>query len=682
MKPAVASPSSEAEKVQDSSQGLRPLLLTTSLDSRLIGAALIILTLLAYQPVWHAGFIWDDDVYVTQNKLLSAPDGLQRIWFSQDSPSQYFPLTYTTFRIEKRLWGLNPTGYHLVNLLFHAANALLVWRILFRLGVPGAWLAASLFALHPVQVESVAWVTERKNVMSLFFALLSVAAYWESEETKSNRSWLYYVLSLIFFALALFSKTTACTLPAALVLVLWLKRKRLEPARLLRIAPFVAMGLAMGCLTVWWERHHIGTKGGVFAIGLLDRILIAGHAIWFYLGKLIWPFHLSFSYPRWEIDPTNPFAYSWCIGLTFAAVLIWFARRRLGRGPETAAAYYVTTLSPLLGFIMLYTFRYTFVADHYQYAASIGPFALAAAGISTGIESFKKLDSRFQFAICLPVLLALAGLTFHQALAFRDVETIWRDTIAKNPTSWLAHSNLGHYLMHKGQYEAAMAEYKETLQINPRDIDSLVSVGNALFGRKQYDEALTYYERALEVNPDNPEAHVNIAVILAGRGQLEAAVEHDRRALAANPKHLNGLVNLAVVLARMGQYTEALERYQQALEIKPDQPLTHINLAIALTRLGRTNEAAAHYALAARSVNAHADELAQQGRIEEAKAQFAEALRMIPGNAEAHLHLAILLAHEGDRVQAKAHLAEALRIKPDYPEAQQQLHALELPNRN
>jgi hypothetical protein len=219
-------------------------------------------TLLAYQPVWHAGFIWDDDVYVTGNKLLTAPDGLRRIWFSQESPSQYFPLTYTTFRFEHALWGMRPAGYHWVNLLLHAANALILWRLLRRLGLPGAWLAAGLFALHPVQVETVAWVTERKNVLSLCFYLLSLRAWVEfihrtttatatpGSPSIGNRPWAFYGIALGLYPLALFSKTTACTLPAALLLVLWLKGEPITRRRLGQLLPFVAGGLGMGLLTV------------------------------------------------------------------------------------------------------------------------------------------------------------------------------------------------------------------------------------------------------------------------------------------------------------------------------------------------------------------------------------------------------------------------------------------------
>jgi hypothetical protein len=264
----------------------------------LFGLLLAVVTLVAYRPAWNGGFIWDDDAYVANNELLTAPDGLRRIWFSFDSPSQYFPLVYSTFRIERAVWGLNPTGYHWVNLLLHVANALLVWRLLTRLNVPGGWLAGAIFALHPVQVESVAWITERKNVLMGFFFLLTLLAWIAFIDQRPKRRSFFYGLALILYALALSAKTTACTLPAALLLILWLEKKPINWARILQIAPFVLLGLGMGLLTVWWERYHQGTSRALFPfLGPVDRILVASRAVWFYLGKLIWPSKLSFIYP-------------------------------------------------------------------------------------------------------------------------------------------------------------------------------------------------------------------------------------------------------------------------------------------------------------------------------------------------------------------------------------------------
>src|SRR6266436_3039651 len=332
----------------------------------IFGLLLAALTILVYRPAWNGGFLWDDDAYVTNNDLLTASDGLRRIWFSLDSPSQYFPLVYTTFRIERALWGLNPSGYHWVNLLLHVANALLVWRALARLNVLGAWLAGAVFALHPVQVESVAWITERKNVLMGFFFLLTLLAWVAFVDQRTKRPWLFYVLALILYLLALSAKTTACTLPAALFLILWLENQRISWKRIFQIVPFVVLGLSMGSLAIWWERYHQGTSRAIFTfLNPIERILVASRAVWFYLSKLIWPSKLTFIYPRWDIASTHLLDYVWLLAGLIGCMVIYFLRRDLGRSIEVAAAFFVATLGPVLGFIMLYTFRYTFVADHY-----------------------------------------------------------------------------------------------------------------------------------------------------------------------------------------------------------------------------------------------------------------------------------------------------------------------------
>src|SRR5438309_10758800 len=263
---------------------------------------LAVLTILVYRPAWNGGFLWDDDVYITTNELLTAPDGLRRIWFSFDSPSQYFPLVYTMFRVEHAFWGLNPTGYHWVNLLLHVANALLVWGVLARLKVPGAWLAGAIFALHPVQVESVAWITERKNVLMGFFFLLTLLAWVAFVDERTKRRWCFYGLALILYVLALSAKTTACTLPAALLLILWLQKKPISWQRTFEILPFLVLGLAMGLLAMWWEHYHQGTsRAAIPFLSPVDRVLVASRAVWFYVSKLIWPSNLTFIYPKWNI---------------------------------------------------------------------------------------------------------------------------------------------------------------------------------------------------------------------------------------------------------------------------------------------------------------------------------------------------------------------------------------------
>ena len=596
------------------------------------GALLVLATIVAYQQAWRAGFIWDDDIYVTQNKLLTAPDGLGRIWFSLDSPSQYFPLVYTTFRFEYALWGLNPAGYHWVNILLHAANALLVWRLLRALAVPGAWLAAALFALHPVQVESVAWITERKNVLMGFFFLLALLAWTRFLEERSGRMWKYYGLALFFYALALFSKTTACTLPAALFLILWLKKQPIDLRRVVQTIPFVALGIAMGLVTIWWERHHQGTQGELFAIALPERILVASRALWFYAGKLLWPANLTFSYPRWPISAGNPLDYLWLLITAAFGVAVYFMRRFFGRSVEVAALFFVATLSPMLGFIMLYTFRYSFVADHYQYLASIGPLALAAAGLSTGFALIERRAPFLRPAVCGGLLLVLGTLTWRQGAMYANEEALWWTTLARNPDSWMAHNNIAIRLQHSGRLPDAFAHYNKALEINPEYGEAHYNLGNALVQDRRIEEAMAHYKKALEINPRNGPAHYNLATVSVQKGQIDEAITHYERALEINPANVGAHNNLGNALAQKGRVDEAVTHFRKALEIEPAHGAARYNLGNALLRVGKTDEALAH---------------------------FRRAVEINPQDAQAHAKLGNVLQQTGRREEGAAHLEKA-----------------------
>jgi len=561
----------------------------------LFGLLMIAATAVSYQPVWHGGFIWDDDCYVTNNKMLSATDGLRRIWFSFESPSQYFPLTYTVLRFERGLWQLDPSGYHWVNILLHAANALLLWRVLWRLEVPGARLGAAIFALHPVHVESVAWITELKNVLSLWFCLLAVLAWIEFVEERSRRPWRLYVLTLILYALALLSKSTACTLPAALCLILWLKRVPLNRCRLAQIVPFLMLGLGMGLLAMWWERYHQGTRGEIFALGPIDRILIASRAVLFYLGKLVWPANLTFSYPRWTIDPTNPLAYGWLVAGACLSAVVWLTRRSTGRGIETAAVFYVATLSPILGFIMLYTFQYTFVADHYQYAASIGPLALAAAGMTRALEPIGGKKAFVRPALCAGLVVVLGVLTWRQSGTYTDIETLWRTTLARNPKASLAHENLGVLLDVRGEVDEAITHFQKALECRPGFGELQNDLGVAYLQKDKISEAIEQFQIALEHQPNLEKAHYNLGKAFLETGQVDEAIAHFQRAVEILPSFAEAHHYLAIAFLRKRQVDEAITQLQCALEIQPDYAEAHIKLGTVLFERGHVTDAFAHF---------------------------------------------------------------------------------------
>ena len=502
--------------------------------------------------------------------------------------------------------------------------------------MPGAWLAAALFALHPVQVESVAWITELKSILSLFFILLTLFCWVEFVGERSRRSW--YGLALVFYALALLSKTTACTLPAALLLILWLKTKPVDGWRLAQVVPFLAMGLGMGLVTVWWERFHQGTQGKLFSMGLLERILVASHALCFYAGKLFWPANLTFSYPRWAIEPANPSAYGWLVMEIGLCAAIYSTRRFVGRSVEVATLFYVATLSPLLGFVMLYTFRYTFVADHYQYVASIGLIALAAAGITIAFKTkpFLKL------ACCGALLLTLGILTWQQAGIYRNPETLWHDTLVKNPDCWLAYDNLGGCLYNEGRFEEAMQNYRKAIQINPNDFDTLFNLGTDFAAQGRFDEAIEDFHKAIQVDPHSSDALNNLGNALAARGRIDEAIQNYRQAIQINPNFPKALNNLGVALAAMGKLDEAIENYRQAIHIKP-------NYSEALNNLGHV--------------------LANKGRLDEAIESFHEAIQVDSHSSDALNNLGVALATKGQFDEAIENYRQAIQIKPNSSDA-------------
>lgn len=563
-------------------------------DYLLLALLLAVTTLLAYQPAWHGGFIWDDDAYITNNELLTAPDGLRRIWFSLDSPSQYFPLVYTMFRFERAWWGLSPTGYHFVNILLHIANALILWSLLARLRVPGAWLASAIFALHPVQVESVAWITERKNVLMGLFFLLTIRAWVEFVDKQTKHRWFFYVLALLLYALALFSKTTACTLPAALLLILWLQGRRINQRQLVQLVPFVVLALGMGLLTVWWERYHQGTHGPLFAISPPERLLIASRAIWFYLGKLFWPSNLTFIYPRWMVSPTHLLEYAWLAALGGLCAAISFARRYVGRSLEVAALFFVATLSPVIGFIMLYTFRYTFVADHYQYLASIGPIALASAGITTLAASFKE-SRHFIFGAAVCILAALAVLTWRQSTIYADIEALWRTTIARNPGCWMAHNNLGIVLSQEGEIDEAIAHYRKTLEMSPDFAEADYNLGNALLQKGEIDAAILHCQRAVRIEPNDPEAQVALGNALFKKGLIDESIVHYQKALAIRPYYVTAHYNLSSAFLKKGEIDKAIFHCQAVLSTQPEHADAHTILANAFLQKGEIGNAIEQY---------------------------------------------------------------------------------------
>ena len=531
------------------------------------GIFLIVLaTLAAYWPVYSAGFIWDDDDYVINNQNLHDLHGLREIWLNPKATPQYYPLVHTTFWLEYHLWGLNPCGFHVVNVCLQVVVALLLWRVLARLGLPGAWLAAAIFALHPVQVESVAWITERKNVLSAVFYLLAALAYWRFAEgepgVKEPRDWRFYAVALLLYVAALLSKTVTCSLPAALLLVIWWKRGRWRGRDVLPLIPFFVVGLGLGLTTAWIEKTQVGASGPEWQLNFLQRGLIAGRALWFYATNLLFPGNLMFIYPRWTID--TGVWWQWLFPLAALAVLaaLWAARGRIGRGPLTAVLFFALTLAPALGFINVYPMRFSFVADHFQYLAAIGLIALAAAWLV-----------RCPPGIGYGLLLVYAVLTAQQCGIYKNLEVLWRDTLRKNPACWMAHTNLGRLLAQAGKFDEAEGHYQAALGIDPKMEDIHYNYANLLARTGRPEAAQTEYEQAVALNPAKPDPHNNLGALLLKLHRPDEAIAQYRQAIRLAPEVMSYHYNLGSALAGEHQPAEAAREFQRALELAPDSEL-------------------------------------------------------------------------------------------------------------
>jgi tetratricopeptide (TPR) repeat protein len=520
-------------------------------------AFVFVLTLLAYIPAMQGGFIWDDGGHVTRADLRSL-DGLLRIWFEPGATQQYYPLLHSSFWLEHLVWGDSPFGYHLINVLFHATAACLFGVLLRRLMVPGAWLAALLFALHPVCVESVAWITEQKNTLSLVFYLLAALGYLRFSEQRRPAD---YAWASLLFVAALLCKTVSSSLPAALLVVFWWKKGRLSwRADVLPLIPWFALAAGSGLCTAWMEQTYIGAQGAEFSLGFAARCLVAGRALWFYLWKLFLPFDLIFIYPRWDVDASAFWQYLFPLAaLVLTFFLLWYARKQ--RGPLAVLLLFGGSLFPALGFINVYPFIFSFVADHFQYLASLAVFAAMAFGLVKLSARYRSLGLR---SLSIVVLGLLGTLTWLQAGMYRNLFTLYETTISRNPDCWMAHNNLGA----------------------------------ALVGDERADEALVHFQAALRLRPDFAEAENNYGDALTRLGRPREAIEHLEHALRLVPHFAVAHCNYGVALLSVGREEEGMRQLEEALRLMPQYPIAHFNLGLAHARCGRMDSAIRHFELA------------------------------------------------------------------------------------
>jgi tetratricopeptide (TPR) repeat protein len=538
-----------------------------------LGLAIVAITLFAYIPAMHGGFIWDDPDYVVNNATLRTLRGLWNIWAHPTTLPQFYPLVHTTFWVEFHLWALNPIGYHIDNIILHAIGALLLWRVLETIELPGAWLAAAIWAVHPVNVESVAWITERKNVLSGVMYFAAALVYLRGMDRPG---WGFakgrYWLALALFVGALLSKSVTCSLPAALLLVIWWKRGRPRWRDVALVAPMFVLGAAMAAWTAHLEVHHVGASGAEWHYSLAQRTIIAGSALWFYAAKVIAPVRLSFVYPQWtQIDPHHLVQWLWPVSVLLVLAALFVLRSRIGRGPLVAVLFFAGTALPALGFVNIYPMRYTFVADHYVYLADIGLIALIA-GILASL-----LHRRLSWIA--PILLApLIVLTFMRARAFQNSLALWQDTAAKNPDSWMVHVNLGKALAQVGDNNGARQQFHRALELAPGLPVTHWNFGVALAARGRYDEAMRQYDAALRIDPKYPGALYGRGNVYRDLGNYPAAKAEYEKAIDAFPEYGAAHENLGFVLEKLGDEDAAIGQYQRALYDEPTLAVAGYNL--------------------------------------------------------------------------------------------------------
>ena len=604
-------------------------------------------TLVVYWPALDGAFIWDDGGHVTRAGLRSLA-GLGRIWFEIGATQQYYPLLHSAFWFEHQLWGDAPLGYHLLNVLLHATSACFFGVILRRLAVPGAWLAALVFALHPICVESVAWISEQKNTLSTVLYLGAALAYLRF---AADRRRAHYALATALFVLALLTKTVTATLPAALLVVFWWQRGRLEWRRdVVPLLPWFGFGLAAGLVTAQVEHTLIGTKAAAFSISAVERVLIAGRVVWFYLGKLIWPVDLEFIYPRWTIRATAAWQYLFPMTAIAALGALWWGSHRR-RGPLAGALFFGGTLFPVLGFLNVFPFLYSFVADHFQYVACLGIFAVVSAGV-VGLSARTSLRT-IRIAAAL-VLLTLGTLTWRQSGIYRDVFVLYETTLARNPTCWMAHNNLGIALAHAGRKEEAIAHFRQSLQINPDNVEAESNLGSELTALGRPGEALPHLQRALQLQPNLDQGYINLGLALMALDRANEGLAAFAMAVRQSPRDPGVHYNFGVALASQDRIGEAISHFERAVQLKPDYAEAELNWGLGLTLTDRFTEAVRHFE---RSLQLKSDSaaafytygraLAMHERYEDAIVQFRRALEVDPNFAPARRDLAIVLQRLG-----------------------------------
>ncbi|KAB2653955.1 MAG: tetratricopeptide repeat protein [Verrucomicrobia bacterium] len=562
-----------------------------------VGAGIIaLLSLIAYWPSLGGGFVWDDLILVAKNPLVTGESSLSNIWFAGD-----FSLSTVAMWMEWLVFGKNPTGYRVVNLLLHIGSALMIWGILARLDFRAAWFKALIFVLHPTCVASVAWISELKNTLSLPLFLASVWFFLKTETPSAPPSHstknpiVAYLTSIACFLLALMAKTSTVMLPVFFLLIAWWQRGRIAKRDVLKSVPHFALAFAFGLMSVWYQTHQAIRAVIPQQENLLERLLTAAMAIWFYLWKIIFPINLSMIYPRWEISSITPLTLLPLFSLVAVAVGLWLARhkRPVARASLFTLAAFVIALFPVLGFFDMYFMIFSRVSDHLAYLPCATLLPLVASAV------FLLKNARIRLLVAVMMVCPLLILTFQRAKVFHSDESLWRDTVAKNPNAWNAHNNLACNLAERGQLDDAINHFAVSLELNPKNAGAQQNYAKGLVMKGKFSEAEPHFRAALELKPDDADTHVSYADAFASNRRLAEAIEHYRAALDIKPD-VKTRLRLAPLLAATGRTEDAIQEFRAVLKEQPDSVEALNNLAWILATCAepklRNGEEAVGYA--------------------------------------------------------------------------------------
>ena len=567
---------------------------------------------MVFIPAFSATFLWDDTIIIDFHEQVG---GFADIWLNPsriESEGHYWPVVYTTFWVEHMVWGLDPVGYHVVNVVLHAANAMLALVLLRRLGVRGAWVAAAVFAVHPMHVDSVAWAIERKDVLSALLYLLSALAYvrWDEQHRRAGqpggargapgRRWRFgqgealYVGSLGAFTLGLLSKSIVVTLPVMLLVYHWWRNGRVSGREFSRTVPFfvVAIGITAADLAYYTARESVS-----LGLSLHERAQIVARALWHYVHKLLWPVDLLPIYPRWDVDGGDLVGWALLVVVIGVVLGLWVLRHRIGRGALAAVLFFGVTLAPVSGLVDYGYMDTSYVADRFQYLAGIGLIALvvgSAACAAARLGPYEWINpARVLAGLCVPVLVILGVLTWRLALNYESPERFFTYIVTNNPTArGGAYTNLGNAYRELGRTEDAIKMYERSLVSDAPNVHlPLHNLGVTYYDLGDVEAAESYYRRAIELQSSYVPALGNLAVLLADQREFDEAEELAKEALRLRPRSAKVLNNTAILYERIGDFERAEEYFNLGIDRHPSNEGLLANYGLFLHQNDRLVEA-------------------------------------------------------------------------------------------